>query len=69
MRDVNLDSTVSNLRSVPRKNYILSQAKCTLFKGSLSFSGVVVCNNIPVSIKSLPTLESFVKSCTQWIKH
>ena len=42
MRDVNLDSTVSKLRSVSRKNYILPQAKCNLFKGSLLFSGVVV---------------------------
>ena len=69
MRDINLDSTVSNLRSVSWKNYILPQVKCNLFKGSLSFSGVVVWNSIPVSIKSSPSLESFVKSCTQWIKH
>ena len=24
--------------------------------------------HIPVSIKSVPSLESFVKNCTQWIK-
>ena len=58
---VNLDSTVSNLRSVSRKNYILLQVKCNLFKESLSFSGVAVWNSIPVSIKSSPSLKSFVK--------
>ena len=52
MRYVNLDNTVSNLRSVSRKNYILPQAKYNLFNGSLSFSGVIVCNSIPVNIKN-----------------
>ena len=42
MRDVNLDNTASNLRYVAHKNYLLPQPKCNLFKGSLSYSGVVV---------------------------
>ena len=42
MRDVNLDSTTSNLRSVAHKNYLLPQAKSNLYKGSFSYSGVVV---------------------------
>ena len=69
MRDVNHDNTASNLRSVSRKNYILPQAKCNLFKGSLSFSGVIVWNNIPVNIKNSQSLDVFVKRCTYWIKH
>ena len=32
MRDVNLNNTASNLRSVAHKNYLLPQAKCNLFK-------------------------------------
>ena len=36
MRNVNLDNTASNLRSVTHKNYLLPQPKCNLFKGSLS---------------------------------
>ena len=70
MRDVNLNNTASNLRSVAHKNYLLPQAKCNLFifKGSFSYSGVVVWNSIPVDIKSASSLQSFVKKCTEWIK-
>lgn len=68
MRDVNLNNTASNLRSVAHKNYLLPQAKCSLFKGSLSYSGVAVWNSIPVDIKSASSLQSFVKRCTEWIK-
>ena len=50
MRNVNLDSTLSNLRSVANKHYILPQAKCNLFKGSLSFSGVLIWNSLPLDI-------------------
>ena len=48
MRDVNLDNTASNLRSVTHKNDLLPQPKCNLFKGTLSYSGVVVWNSIPL---------------------
>lgn len=67
MRDVTIDNTASNLRSVSQMNYILPQAKCNLFKGSLSFSGVIVWNSIPVSIKQSPSLNSFVKKCIEWM--
>ena len=52
MRDTTLNNTVSNLRSVACKNFLIPQAKCNLFKGSLSYSGVMVWNSIPVSIKN-----------------
>ena len=68
MRDVTLNNTASNLRSVAQNNYIVPQAKCNLFKGSLSFSGVIVWNSIPVSIKASPSLGIFVKRCIDWIK-
>ena len=59
MRDVNMNNTTSNLRSVSQGNYIVPQAKCNLFKGSLSFSGVIVWNSLPLSIKSSPSLDVF----------
>ena len=68
MRDVNLDNTASNLRSVTHKNYLLPQPKCNLFKGSLSYSGVVVWNSIPTNIKNSKSLDIFIKKCTDWIK-
>ena len=68
MRDINLNNTASSLRSVAQHNYIVPQPKCNLFKGSLTFSGVIVWNSIPVEIKMSPTLDNFVKRCTIWLK-
>ena len=69
MRDTTLNNTASNLRSVASKNFLIPHAKCNLFKGSLSYSGVMVWNSVPVSIKNSSTLPIFVKKCTEWIKH
>ena len=67
MRDINLDTT-SNLRSVAHKNYLLPQAKCNLYKGSFSYSGVVVWNSLPTSIKLASSLDTFVRKCTEWLQ-
>ena len=69
MRDITLDNTTANLRSVTSRNYIVPQAKCNLFKGSLSYSGVMVWNSIPVSIKCSNSLPNFVKQCSEWIRN
>ena len=50
MQDITLDNATANLRSVTSRNYKVPQAKCNLFKGSLSYSVVMVWNSIPVSI-------------------
>ena len=68
MRAVNLESTLSNLRSVANKHYVLPQAKCNLCKGSLSFSRVLVWNSIPLDIKNSTSLQMFSKRCSEWIK-
>ena len=68
MRAVNLESTLSNLRSGANKHYVLPQVKCNLFKGSLSFSGVLVWNSIPLDIKNSTSLHMFRKRCSEWIK-
>ena len=69
MRDITLNNTAFNLRSVTIKNLLVPQAKSNLFKGSLSYSGVIVWNSIPVSIKNSSSLTVFVKRCTEWMKH
>ena len=69
MHDTTLNNTAANLRSVAIKNFIVPQAKCNLLKGSLSYSGVMVWNSIPVSIKDSSSLPIFIKKCTKWIKH
>ena len=56
MRDTTLNNTTANLRSVPSKNFLVPQAKCNLFKGSLSYSVVMVYISIPVSIKDSSSL-------------
>ena len=43
MRDITLDYTASNLRSVTNKNLLVPKAKCNLFQCRLSYSGVMVC--------------------------
>ena len=68
MREGRLNHTLSNLRSVANKNYVLPQAKCNLFKSSLSFSGVVISNSIPLEIKQSSSLNIFSKRCSEWIK-
>lgn len=68
MRDINLDNMASNLRSVAHRNYLLPQAKCKLYKGSFAYSGVMVWNSLPTSIKMTPSLNTFVKNCTEWLK-
>ena len=68
MRDINLDNTASNLRSVAHKNYLLPQAKCNLYKGSFSYSGVVVWNSLPTNIKVASSPETFVRLFTEWLK-
>ena len=69
MRDTTLNNTASNLRSVASKKNLIPQAKCNLFKGILSYLGVMVWNSIPVNIKDSTSLPIFVKKCTEWIKH
>ena len=39
-------SVFLNLRSVAQNNYVVPQAKCNLFKGSLSYSGAIIWNTI-----------------------
>ena len=65
MGEINLDTTISNLRSVAIKNYVLPQAKYNLFKDSLSLnslssSGVLVLTSIPLDIKISSSLQMFI---------
>ena len=69
MRDTNLNNTASNIRSVASKNFIVPQAKFNRFKGSLSNSGDIVWDSLPVSIKDSLSLHIFMNKCTEWILH
>ena len=63
MRDINLDNTTSNLRSVA-----LPQARSNLYKWNFSYSGVVVWNSLPTNIKVASSLGAFIRLCAEWLK-
>ena len=67
MRESNSNSTL-NLRSVSNKHFLIPKPKINLFKNSLSYSGALVWNSIPLDIKNSMTLDSFVQNCTFWLK-
>ena len=50
------------------KNFLIPKPKINLFKSSLSYSGALVWNSIPLRIKNSSTLESFTNNCLKWMK-
>ncbi|MEW8547445.1 MAG: reverse transcriptase family protein [Candidatus Thiodiazotropha sp.] len=66
LRGTNANDTV-NLRSISNMNLIIPKPKINLFKNSLSYSGALVWNSIPLEIKKAPTLKLFVNRCTNWL--
>ena len=68
MRDINLDNTAFNLRSVANQNVLLPQAKCNLCKWSFTYSGVVVWNSLPNSIKLASSLNSLFRIALSGLK-
>ena len=62
------DDTISNLRSVANRNFLIPKPKLNLFKNSLSYSGAIIWNSIPLEIKDSNSLDIFVKKCKAWMK-
>ena len=63
--DSYLNNSHLNLRSTPNKNFLIPKHKISLFKNSLSYSGALVWNSIPLWIKNSSTFESFTINCLQ----
>ena len=63
MKDVNLNTTASILRSQAQHNYIVPQPK-----DSLTFPGVIVWNSILLIIKMTSSFDIFIKRCINWMK-
>ena len=51
------DDTISSLRSVTNRNFLIPKPKLNLFKNSLSYSGAIVWNSIPLEIKKIEFTE------------
>ena len=62
------DDTISSLRSVTNRNFLIAKPKPNLFKNSLSYSGAIIWNSIPLEIKNSNSLNMFVNKCKAWLK-
>ena len=51
------DDTISSLRSVTNRNFLIPKPKLNLFKNSLSYSGAIIWNSIPLEIKKIEFTE------------
>ena len=49
-------------------NYVVPKPNKELFKGSMSYTGPLLWNDIPVYIRECNTIESFTANCIGWIK-
>ena len=59
--------TSRHLRSSDKFNYQIPKPNKELFKGSLSYSGAFVWNNIPVEIKQSRDIKNFVFNYNRWL--
>ena len=62
------DDTISSLRSVTNRNFLIPKPKLNLFKNSLSYSGAFIWNSIPLETKYSNSLNMFVNECKAWLK-
>ena len=63
-----LNNTLQSLRSSAAINYVLPRPNKELFKQSLIYSGPLIWNNLPDTLKQLGTINSFHRNCIKWIK-
>ena len=56
------------LRSDSNKNFKTPKPKLNMFKNSVSYSGTLIWNSIPLEIRNANTIGDFVKKCITWMK-
>ena len=56
------------LRSDSNKNFKTPKPKLNMFKNSLSYSGTLIWNSIPLEIRKAYTIGDFAKKCITWMK-
>ena len=56
------------LRSDSNKNFKTPKPKLNMSKNSLSYSGTLIWNSIPLEIRNANTIGDFVKKCITWMK-
>ena len=63
------DETFPVLRSTTSDNFLLPKPRIQLFKNSLSYSGPVIWNCLPMNVKISPSVASFHKACLTWMQN
>ena len=67
IKDSNNNETMT-LRSDSNKKFRTPKPKLNMFKNSLSYSGALIWNSIPVEIRNANTIDSFVNNCLKWMQ-
>lgn len=57
----------TSLRSISNQHFTIPKPKTTLYKESLSYSGPVIWNSIPLEIKNSLSMSSFTKRMLTWM--
>ena len=58
---------LDHLRNSNRTNFLIPKPHTELFKGSMSYSGVKVWNNIPNHIRGSQSIKFFTDGYTKWM--
>ena len=63
-----INETIQSLRSVNTSSFQIPRPQKEIFKQSLIYSGPIIWNNLPDSLKNLETVNSFHNNCIKWMK-
>ena len=70
IRNTNANNMTSNLRSVSNRKFSIPNPNINLFKNSISYSGTIIWNSIPLEIKNAYSINSFVNNVhVAWMKN
>ncbi len=61
--------TNMTLRSSSNENYAVPKPRNNLFKNSLSYSGALIWNSIPLDVRTSKTLDAFTTNCLNWLQN
>ncbi len=64
-----VDETSMVLRSRTNMNCAVPKPRNNLFKTSLSYSGALIWNSIPVEIRNACSLNIFSNNCQKWMHY
>ncbi len=67
MRSNHVQNTDLTLRSMTNRNYMVPKPRNNMFKSSLSYSGAIIWNSIPLEIREAGSLNVFSNTCLTWM--